>query len=384
MGRLLALSVLDRVVRVLVLGVVREILVVVVIVVTLSATVVIVLVVVSGGVVAHAVARCAVISRVIVVSIAIIRLVVLGVVDTVGVGSPLIIVVVPVVVVHGGGVVRRTHVRAVCVCGTVTGVGVVVNDTSVHDWLNSVHSLAIDIGDGVLNTDVLNNGVVSGSGPWVNKSTMASVTGSVIDTADAGSGSTSPGVNGASRVESLMLPLSSSSGNSLSSVSRSAHLLSSDERLIPGVLRSGVGIVVSIEVNLRVLVVRLQVVAHLPVLTWHVGNLALVDALDKLASVAINAHVAVLASNMLTGVVTTISVSVVAVHASVSIAVDTVGTGTMALEVAAEAAEGRRVLGISDKRTLVRARADSFAEVSVRNWAAELVLSGNWIVLSVV
>ena len=188
MGRLLALSVLDRVVRVLVLGVVREILVVVVIVVTLSATVVIVLVVVSGGVVAHAVARCAVISRVIVVSIAIIRLVVLGVVDTVGVGSPLIIVVVPVVVVHGGGVVRRTHVRTVCVCGTVTGVGVVVNDTSVHDWLNSVHSLAIDIGDRVLNTDVLNNGVVSGSGPWVNKSTMASVTGSVIDTADAGSG----------------------------------------------------------------------------------------------------------------------------------------------------------------------------------------------------
>ena len=104
-------------------------------------------------------------------------------------------------------------------------------------------------------------------------------------------------------------------------------------------LRSGVGIVVSIEVNLRVLVVRLQVVAHLPVLTWHVGNLALVDALDKLASVAINAHVAVLASNMLTWVVTTIGVSVIAVHASVSIAIDAVGTGTVALVVAAEAAE---------------------------------------------
>lgn len=42
------------------------------------------------------------------------------------------------------------------------------------------------------------------------------------------------------------------------------------------------------------------------------------------------------------------------------------------------------MLGISDKRTLVRARSDSFAEVSVLNWAAELVLSGNRIVLSVV
>lgn len=229
--------------------------------------------------------------------------------------------------------------RAICVCGTVASIGVIMNNTSVNDWLNSVHGLAIDIGDGVLNTDMLNNGVVSRGGPWVNKSTMAGVTGSVIDTADTGSGSTSPGINGASRVKSLMLPLSSSCGNSLSSVSRSAHLLSCDERLIPRVLGSGVGIVVSIEVNLRVLVVRLQVVAHLPVLAWHVGNLALVDALDKLASVAINAHVAVLASNMLTGVVTAIGVSVITVHASVSIAIDAVGTGTVALVVAAEAAE---------------------------------------------
>ena len=59
-GRLLALSVLNRVVRVLVFGVVRKILVVVVIVSALS-TVVIVLVVVSGGVVAGTVTRCAVI-----------------------------------------------------------------------------------------------------------------------------------------------------------------------------------------------------------------------------------------------------------------------------------------------------------------------------------
>lgn len=59
-GRLLALSVLNRVVRVLIFGVVRKILVVVVIVSALS-TVVIVLIVVSGGVVAGTVARCAVI-----------------------------------------------------------------------------------------------------------------------------------------------------------------------------------------------------------------------------------------------------------------------------------------------------------------------------------
>jgi len=38
-------------------------------------------------------------------SVAIIRLVVLGVVDTVGVGSPLVIMVVSVVIIHGSGVV---------------------------------------------------------------------------------------------------------------------------------------------------------------------------------------------------------------------------------------------------------------------------------------
>ena len=59
-GRLLALSVLNSVVRVLVFGVVRKILVVVVIVSAFS-TVVIVLIVVSGGVVAGTMARCAVI-----------------------------------------------------------------------------------------------------------------------------------------------------------------------------------------------------------------------------------------------------------------------------------------------------------------------------------
>jgi len=68
-------------------------------------------------------------------------------------------------------------VRAICVCGTVASIGVIMNNTSVNDWLNSVHGLAIDIGDRVLNTDMLNNGVMSRGGPWVNKSTMASVTG---------------------------------------------------------------------------------------------------------------------------------------------------------------------------------------------------------------
>jgi hypothetical protein len=350
----------------------------------------------------RSVAGGAVIRRVGVVSVTIVGLVVGSVVDAVSVGGPLVSVVVT------GPCIGWSHVITVTVCvirgnvamhisvdttvdnggstastidarvgaGTIWASKVVVNSGSSHVGLgvNVMGLLGVDMSSGFMT--VVANGVLS---------LRPGVLGQVRSEGSVSSiSSTISTVNGTTGVDTFEFPLSGGSVNGLGIVHGTEVLHLDDLGLVPVVLGGNVSIVMSIEMDLRVLVVRLHVVAHLPVLTWNIGNGALVDTLDRLASLAIATHVAVLADNVLSGVLVTVSISMVAVVATVSITGVAVSASAESLVVTAKRAERWLVLGIGDKCALVAAGADGLAEVGVTNGVAKLVSGGNGIVLRVV
>ena len=365
------------------------------------------------------VARIAVIVFVINLIIAVVRLVVRCVMDAVRVRSPLVVGEVTFPVAVGW-----SHMIAVAEVETVLNsiarsVITVTGNTTVNDGINNTVLIRChvvnrckvrgSISGGICGVSVsqrcndcgnlrrmVSNGsghVMSWGSPWVNSGGSTTecrvVRGSIgrttVSTAGCVRSVSEPGITlGNVVIGSAVLSLESSLGGVLSSVVRCTHLLGGHKGFIPTVLRSGVGIMVSIEVNLRVLVVRLHVVAHLPVLAGHVGNSGLIDTLNSLAGIGISAHVAVLVSNMLTKVTTAIGVSHIAINATMSVAVGAIGSVTHALVVAGKVTEARGVLVVSDDSALVRAGSDSLAEVSVADGAAHLVLSGNRVVLGVV
>ena len=153
-------------------------------------------------------------------------------------------------------------------------------------------------------------------------------------------------------------------------------LVVGNARLIPSVLGGNVRRVVSVEVNLRMGVVRLHVVAHLPVLLGNVsdGVVSVVEVvgISVTVAMAVAVGITVTVSVGITVVAVTVAVAAVVVAVAVSVA------EAIALVVAAK--EAVRVVRVVPLSTVLT---NSGVEVVVVGRATEVVLSRERHVLGV-
>ena len=173
--------------------------------------------------------------------------------------------------------------------------------------------------------------------------------------------------------------------------------------LVPMVLRGDVSIVMSVEVNLRVGVVRLLVVANFPVLLRHIGNGVAIKACNFAVIAVLGPDV--LAGDMALGMAETVGVvasavetvalavtlaMTVAVALAVALAVTLAMTVAVALAVALAITVAMVFVShvvtrsVSDTGLAVVVATNGRAEVLVGTWAAKVVLSGHGVMLTVV
>ena len=157
--------------------------------------------------------------------------------------------------------------------------------------------------------------------------------------------------------------------------------------LVPMVLRGDVSIVMSVEVNLRVGVVRLLVVANFPVLLRHIGNGVAIKACNFAVIAVLGPDV--LAGDMALGMAETVGVVASAVE-TVALAVTLAMTVAVALAVALAITVAMVFVShvvtrsVSDTGLAVVVATNGRAEVLVGTWAAKVVLSGHGVMLTVV
>jgi hypothetical protein len=269
----LVMSVRGVVVRVvgLVVEVVVALALVVLIVGLVFAEGLVALIRVGVAVIIGGVARRAVVDRVGVGLVAVVGLVVRGVVHAVRVGSPVGIGVV------GAHDLMTVGAAVLAVAVVTVGVSVLAGERGV------VRVLGLGVVDGFNNGGVA-VGVLTNGGVAVGVLTNGGVAVGVLTNGGVAVGVVAVGVAVISvhgivdnrGVDGLVDNI----GDNLSVMDGSVGVLLGDDGFVPAVLGGDVSVVVGIEVNLRVSVLRLLVVAGLPVLGGDVGNLVLVDALD--------------------------------------------------------------------------------------------------------
>jgi hypothetical protein len=259
----LVMSVRGVVVRVvgLVVEVVVALALVVLIVGLVFAEGLVALIRVGVAVIIGGVARRAVVDRVGVGLVAVVGLVVRGVVHAVRVGSPVGIGVV------GAHDLMTVGAAVLAVAVVTVGVSVLAGERGV------VRVLGLGVVDGFNNGGVA-VGVLTNGGVAVGVLTNGGVAVGVVAVGVAVI--SVHGIVDNRGVDGLVDNI----GDNLSVMDGSVGVLLGDDGFVPAVLGGDVSVVVGIEVNLRVSVLRLLVVAGLPVLGGDVGNLVLVDALD--------------------------------------------------------------------------------------------------------
>lgn len=157
--------------------------------------------------------------------------------------------------------------------------------------------------------------------------------------------------------------------------------------LVPMVLRGDVSIVMSVEVNLRVGVVRLLVVANFPVLLRHIGNGVAIKACNFAVIAVLGPDV--LAGDMALGMAETVgvvasAVETVALAVTLAMTVAVALAVTLAITVAMVFVSHVVTRSVSDTGLAVVVATNGRAEVLVGTWAAKVVLSGHGVMLTVV
>jgi len=323
----LVMSVRGVVVRVvgLVVEVVVALALVVLIVGLVFAEGLVALIRVGVAVIIGGVAGRAVVDRVGVGLIAVVGLVARGVVHAVRVGSPVGIGVV------GADDLMTVGAAVLAVAVVTVGVSVLASERGV------VRVLGLDVVDGFNNSGVA-VGVLTNGGVAVGVLTNGGVAVGVLTNGGVAVGVLTNGgvavgvlTNGGMAVGVVAVGVAVISvhgivdnrgvdglvdniGDNLSVMDGSVGVLLGDDGFVPAVLGGDVSVVVGIEVNLRVSVLRLLVVAGLPVLGGDVGNLVLVDALDValgtvLAPAVLAGHVAAVLTSEAKTMAVTVSVA---------------------------------------------------------------------------
>ena len=317
------------------------------------------------------VVRLAVISGDIVVLIAVIGLVMRGVVDTVRVRSPLSISVVAFIsmtvssmaltvspgITVGVAVAVSAAVTLTSIAVALTVLSTVVRVLRLHVMDRLRMALVIEVTNGLVVNGLVDDGLVVDG--LVDDGLVVRLVGDfVLDV--------------------------------IIDAQRSVSDLVAHGGLVPMVLRGDVSIVMSVEVNLRVGVVRLLVVANFPVLLRHIGNGVAIKACNFAVIAVLGPNV--LAGDMALGMAEAVGVVASAVE-TVALAVTLAMTVAVALAVALAVTLAITVAmvfvshvvtrSVSDTGLAVVVATNSRAEVLVGTWAAKVVLSGHGVMLTV-